>query len=72
MLDIAKLRLNKKDSSSVAAITFIEGDAEKLPFGDNQFDGAIISFGLRNLSHLNKGLSEMTRVVKPGSKIVES
>ena len=41
-------------------------DALDLPFGDGAFDGAIISFGLRNLSSLRSGLAEMRRVVKAG------
>lgn len=47
-------------------ITLREGDALALPFPDGHFDGAVISFGLRNLTSLRAGLLEMTRVVKPG------
>jgi demethylmenaquinone methyltransferase/2-methoxy-6-polyprenyl-1,4-benzoquinol methylase len=70
MLELAKLRLHKENNISRGVASFIEGDAEKLPFADNKFDSAIISFGLRNLAHLDKGLAEMTRVVKSGGKIV--
>ncbi len=75
MLELAKIRLSKvKDQSQSTkiwpAVDFIEGDAQNLPFPDNSFDGAAISFGLRNLSNLDKGLSEMTRVVTPGGKVV--
>jgi demethylmenaquinone methyltransferase / 2-methoxy-6-polyprenyl-1,4-benzoquinol methylase len=71
MLELAKLRSEKKKHNAVQpAINFIEGDAQQLPFPDNHFDSAVISFGLRNLTHLDKGLSEMTRVVKPGGKVV--
>lgn len=69
MLEVAKERL-KKTVGLTAKVNFVQGDAEALPFADNQFDGAIISFGLRNLSHLDKGLSEMRRVVKPGAKVI--
>jgi demethylmenaquinone methyltransferase/2-methoxy-6-polyprenyl-1,4-benzoquinol methylase len=70
MLEVAKQRLAQSEKSLTKLISFIEGDAEKLPFSDNQLDGAVISFGLRNLTHLDKGIAEMTRVVKPGGKIV--
>lgn len=47
-------------------IQLAEADALALPFPDASFDGAVISFGLRNLSRLRDGLLEMKRVVKPG------
>ncbi|MBX9685997.1 MAG: class I SAM-dependent methyltransferase [Candidatus Obscuribacterales bacterium] len=56
--------------SGRAALGFKQGDAQELPFEDNCFDAAIISFGLRNLSDLQKGLNEMARVVKPGGKVL--
>ena len=51
-------------------IEFIEGDAEKLPFGDNEFDAVTISFGLRNVNEPKVALSEMYRVLKPGGRVV--
>ena len=51
-------------------IEFIEADAEQLPFGDNEFDAAAISFGLRNVAHPKAALSEMYRVLKPGGRVV--
>jgi len=51
-------------------ITFVQGDALKLPFEDNSFDGATIGWGLRNLSSAMLGIQEMRRVVKPGSMVV--
>jgi demethylmenaquinone methyltransferase/2-methoxy-6-polyprenyl-1,4-benzoquinol methylase len=56
--------------TSSLAIDWIQGDAQNLPFPDNTFDGAIISFGLRNLTDLQRGLDEMSRVVKPGGRVV--
>ena len=41
-----------------------------LPFADNEFDVATISFGLRNTADISKALAEMWRVVKPGGRIV--
>ena len=47
-------------------VPLIEGDALDLPFGDGTFDVATIAFGLRNLSSVEKGLAELSRVLKPG------
>lgn len=74
MLDIAGTRLAKlarrKPRVQSVKVDFTCGDAQNLPFADNTFDGAIISFGLRNLTDLQKGLDEMARVVKPGGRVV--
>jgi demethylmenaquinone methyltransferase/2-methoxy-6-polyprenyl-1,4-benzoquinol methylase len=51
-------------------IEFIEADAEKLPFGDNEFDAATISFGLRNVANPKVALGELYRVLKPGGRLV--
>jgi demethylmenaquinone methyltransferase/2-methoxy-6-polyprenyl-1,4-benzoquinol methylase len=51
-------------------IEFVFADATKLPFKDNEFDAVTISFGLRNVVDVNKALSEMHRVTKPGGRIV--
>lgn len=67
MLDCARQRLAKQ---AISHCKFVQGDAQNLPFADNTFDGAVISFGLRNLSDLPQGLKEMARVVKPGRQVV--
>jgi len=46
------------------------GDAEALPFPDQQFDVAMVAFGVRNFEDLDKGLGEMNRVLKKGGRIV--
>ncbi|HSI75554.1 MAG TPA: bifunctional demethylmenaquinone methyltransferase/2-methoxy-6-polyprenyl-1,4-benzoquinol methylase UbiE [Lunatimonas sp.] len=46
------------------------GDSEKLLFEENKFDAVIVSFGVRNFENLEKGLSDMYRVLKPGGKTV--
>src|SRR5690606_38196465 len=51
-------------------IEFVLGDAEKLPFGDDEFDAVAISFGLRNVAHPQAALAEMYRVLKPGGRLV--
>jgi len=47
-------------------VTFREGDAENLPFPDSSFDAVTVAFGVRNFEDLEKGLSEMKRVLKSG------
>lgn len=47
-----------------------KGDSEKLPFSDNSFDAVIVSFGVRNFENLEKGLTDMNRVLKPGGTCV--
>jgi demethylmenaquinone methyltransferase/2-methoxy-6-polyprenyl-1,4-benzoquinol methylase len=51
-------------------IEFVEADAERLPFGDDEFDAVTISFGLRNVEHPKTALAEMYRVLKPGGRLV--
>lgn len=53
-----------------AHVPFVGGDAEHLPFADDAFDGAVISFGLRNVHDPRQGLAEMARVVRPGGVVV--
>lgn len=51
-------------------LTFVEGDAEQLPFDDNSFDAVTISFGLRNVNNPRQALTEMYRVLRPGGRLV--
>jgi len=61
MLSVARKKAVKKD---VAHIEFIKGDSEALPFEDQSFDAITVSFGIRNFENLEKGLSEIHRVLK--------
>ncbi|NYT25769.1 bifunctional demethylmenaquinone methyltransferase/2-methoxy-6-polyprenyl-1,4-benzoquinol methylase UbiE [Alcaligenaceae bacterium] len=45
-------------------------DAEKLPFPDGHFDRVSVAFGLRNMTHKDRALAEMRRVLKPGGKLL--
>ena len=66
MLEVAK---KKSKKFNIKDITFIEGDAEDLPFEDNTFDKLLISYGFRNLGDPEKGLHEFYRVLKPGGEV---
>lgn len=67
---LKKGRDNLIDAGFLQNITYIQGNAESLPFPDNYYDCLTIGFGLRNVSNLDKALSEMKRVLKPGGKLM--
>lgn len=71
-IDFSKnmLSLAKDKAKGINNIEFMEGDALNLPFNDGEFDACFISFGLRNLDNLEKGLQEMKRVTKEGGIVV--
>lgn len=60
----------RKRHISNQLIEFVHADAMALPFEDNSFDAATISYGLRNIADPKAALAEMRRVVKPGGRIV--
>ena len=51
-------------------IKWVKAQAEKLPLNDNIFDFYTISYGIRNVSDINKSLSEAFRVLKPGGRFM--
>ncbi len=68
MLHIGREKVASKGLSR--KIELIKGDCESLPFEDNSFDAITVAFGVRNFQNLEKGLSEMFRVLKPGGRLV--
>lgn len=56
------------DEGLVNNITYVQADAEKLPFPDNFFNCITIAFGLRNVTNKLEALKSMHRVLKPGGK----
>ena len=68
MLDIGRSKIKKRGLSTI--IELKEGDSENLPFEDNTFDAITVAFGVRNFENLEKGLSEMRRVLKDGGKLI--
>ena len=59
----------QKATHDILPIPFVEGDAMRLPFGDDSFDAVTIAFGLRNLSNFQDGLIELRRVLKPAGRL---
>ncbi|RRD35728.1 bifunctional demethylmenaquinone methyltransferase/2-methoxy-6-polyprenyl-1,4-benzoquinol methylase UbiE [Leucobacter sp. OH2974_COT-288] len=64
------LAVGRKRHADNPLLEFVWADATELPFDDNTFDAATISFGLRNVQDVAAALSEMVRVVKPGGRVV--
>lgn len=64
------LEIARQKAKNIPNLSFINADALNLPFNDGEFDACFISFGLRNLSDLKKGLKEMKRVTKQGGFVV--
>ena len=68
MLEVGKQKISKANLSD--KIEMIVGDSEDMPFEDNTFDAITVSFGVRNFANLNKGLTEIARVLKPTGVLV--
>lgn len=68
MLAVGREKLQKKGLSQ--KIELFVGDSENLQFEANKFDAVTAAFGVRNFENLEKGLSEMNRVLKPGGRVV--
>ena len=68
MLNIGRTKIEKRKLKD--KLEFIQGDSENLPFEDQYFDAVMVSFGVRNFENLNKGISEIFRVLKKNGKIV--
>ncbi len=63
MLDVGVKKIKEKELSHL--ISMIKGDSEQLPYQDNHFDAITVAFGVRNFEHLEKGLAEIYRVLRP-------
>ena len=68
MLAIGRQKIEKKGLSQQISLQY--GASEALPFTDQTFDAVTVAFGVRNFEHLERGLGEMFRVLKPGGKLV--
>ncbi len=63
MLAVGKNKIKDKGLDKV--IKMVKGDSENLPYEDNYFDAITVAFGVRNFENLEKGLSEIFRVLRP-------
>jgi demethylmenaquinone methyltransferase / 2-methoxy-6-polyprenyl-1,4-benzoquinol methylase len=68
MLEIGREKIRAKGFSE--KIELLQGDSENIPFGDNNFDVAMVAFGVRNFADPLKGLTEMQRVTRNGGMIL--
>lgn len=66
MLDVGQSKLEGRSSASL----LLEADALRLPFPDASVDVVSIAFGLRNLADFQRGIREMSRVLRPGGRLL--
>ncbi|GAK90343.1 2-heptaprenyl-1,4-naphthoquinone methyltransferase [Nonlabens ulvanivorans] len=68
MLEVGKVKVKKEDLDN--RIEMVLGDSEDLPFENDSIDAVTVSYGVRNFEDLEKGLSEIRRVLKPQGILV--
>lgn len=68
MLEVGRQKINQKVLSDKIEMKL--GDSENIPFEDNTFDCITVAFGIRNFENLEKGLTEILRVLKPNGLFV--
>lgn len=68
MLEVGKKKIATKGLEG--RIEMVLGDSENIPYDDNSFDAITVAFGVRNFENLEKGLSEILRVLKPNGVFV--
>ncbi|MBW4889666.1 bifunctional demethylmenaquinone methyltransferase/2-methoxy-6-polyprenyl-1,4-benzoquinol methylase UbiE [Mucilaginibacter sp. HMF5004] len=68
MLDVAEQKIAKRGLNDQFEVRM--GDSEKLLFDANEFDAVTVAYGVRNFEHLEKGLADIQRVLRPGGKAV--
>lgn len=68
MLDVGREKISKQSLNN--KIEMVLGDSENIPYENDSFDAITVAFGIRNFESLEKGLSEILRVLKPGGIFV--
>ena len=68
MLEVGKHKVAKKKLQDT--VEMVVGDSENLSFEDNSFDAVTVAFGVRNFENLERGLTEIYRVLKPEGSLV--
>jgi len=66
MIEVGRARGN----GDAGRLSFVQGNAEALPFAERTFDAYTIAFGMRNLTHMQAALREAFRVLKPGGRFM--
>lgn len=70
MLDVAERKLRRNPGPHGDRVSYVEGDAQSLPFADASFDIVSIAFGIRNVAEPKKAIGEFFRVLRPGGRLV--
>lgn len=70
MLEVAAERKAQEPRPKTPSLTFLQGDAQQLPFPEKSFDIVTVGYGLRNLTSWERGMDEMFRVAKPGARLI--
>ena len=68
MLEIGRKKVTAQGLEDT--IELLKGDSETISFNNDSFDAVTVAFGVRNFQNLEKGLSEILRVLKPGGRLV--
>lgn len=68
MLEMGRQKILKQKLTD--KVELVKGDSENIPFEENNFDAITVAFGVRNFENLQKGLTEIYRVIKPGGMVV--
>ncbi|MEO6218818.1 MAG: bifunctional demethylmenaquinone methyltransferase/2-methoxy-6-polyprenyl-1,4-benzoquinol methylase UbiE [Ginsengibacter sp.] len=68
MLEVGRKKIERLHLQDKIAL--VNGDSEAIFYDDNSFDAVTVAFGVRNFEDLEKGLSEIKRVLKPGGRLV--
>ncbi|MHB0888035.1 bifunctional demethylmenaquinone methyltransferase/2-methoxy-6-polyprenyl-1,4-benzoquinol methylase UbiE [Acidithiobacillus sp.] len=68
MLEVGRKRL--ADKGIFDGVEFVEANAEALPFADREFDLVTLAFGIRNMTHPERALREIHRVLKTGGRVL--
>jgi demethylmenaquinone methyltransferase / 2-methoxy-6-polyprenyl-1,4-benzoquinol methylase len=68
MLEVGRKKITAQNLQNI--ISLQTGDSESMPFATGQYDAVMCAYGVRNFEHLEVGLKEMCRVLRPGGKVV--
>jgi len=69
MLEVGRRKV-AASADLAGRLSLVEGNAETLPFADRSFDAVTIAFGIRNVTHIDRALAEMFRVLRPGGRLL--